>query len=170
MQGPEAPPLFTLQPLSLGPTCPPERRKDRRMETWEGCSNQHPGCARYLLLLSASQPPRSPVAIAASSPAPMTLVSRMGRVPDRNCSQQQCLPSDRPRTLTSSSSPAGLSEPLDGTLSSPPLSGHHTLLHPCFGDAPSLSSVLPCACALWGTNRKVGKTHPPPLAAGTPVV
>lgn len=82
------------------------------METWEGCSNQHPDCARYLFLLSASQPPTSPVAMAASSPAPMTLVFRMGRVPDGNCSQRQCLPSDRPWTLTSSSSPAGLAEPL----------------------------------------------------------
>lgn len=82
------------------------------METWEGCSNQHPGCARYLFLLSASHPPRSPAAIAASSPAPVTLVSRMGRVPDGNCSQWQCFPSDQPRTLTSSSSPAGLVEPL----------------------------------------------------------
>lgn len=92
MQGPEAPPLFMLRPLALGPAGPPERRKDRRMETWEGCGNQHPGCARHLFLLSASHPPRSPVTTAASPPAPMTLVSRMGRVPDRETAPGAVLP------------------------------------------------------------------------------
>ena len=40
---------------------------------------------------------------------------------------------------------------------SPPLSRHHILPRPYFGDAASLSQVLPCVFALGGEQRQEGE-------------
>lgn len=84
VQGPEAPSSFYATASSPG-SWVPERRKGGRWRPGKAAATSTLAAQDTCSALSKSSSQVS-VTTAASRPAPMTLVSRTGRVPDGNCS------------------------------------------------------------------------------------